>query len=114
MNKNLKDVGDALLAWINSLDYPNKTRVDDIFELQDGVVLTGIMSKMLVKSFSCLNNFLFSHPKYFNLSHMIFDHNNTWAYVHKNINYLYDSLEKYYVNVFFLFSLISYGENLKI
>ena len=30
---------------------------------------------------------------------MIFDHNNSWAYIHKNLNYLIDSLEKYYLNV---------------
>jgi len=46
MNKNLNEIGTALTAWINTLDYPNKTRVDEVNELYDGVTLTELMSKM--------------------------------------------------------------------
>ena len=47
MIKNSTEIGVAILAWINTLDYPNKTRITDILELFDGVILTEIMSKML-------------------------------------------------------------------
>ena len=46
MNRNLNEIGTALIAWINTLDYPNKTRVDDVSELYDGVIITELMSKM--------------------------------------------------------------------
>ena len=46
MNRNLTEVGTALIAWINTLDYPNKTQVDDVSELYDGVIITELMSKM--------------------------------------------------------------------
>lgn len=36
----------ALLAWINTLDLPNKVVVKDIFELYDGIILTEVMSRM--------------------------------------------------------------------
>lgn len=36
----------ALLAWINALDLPNKTHVNDIFELYDGIILTEVLSRM--------------------------------------------------------------------
>ena len=46
MNRNLNEIGTSLIAWINTLDYPNKTRVDDVSELYDGVIITELMSKM--------------------------------------------------------------------